>query len=326
MAFLAASAQDAVPTKSMTLPDGTKIQVLQEYASSYMVTKEGEHKPFFIEKKAISSDASTSQEVLESTVTQGNWKITTIDPSANKNQFGKPSVVAFNGGTQVAYFSQKGLSLATSRGGKWSIELIEPTTTPAWEGGGRPIDKIAFALDKNGSPHIAYSQHTKLKYATRSDKGWNIQNLHDEGWVIESLHIKLNEEKPEISYTTHQKDIKSTFTGAEWLLTEKSLPAESNKENENRMNRGPFLKATNGILSYAPSGEEEKNPIFSIRMASTLQFNNGQKITPIESTEPGTESLMIAKEGPMVIYVGWTGMLDDPKNSQGLKCAAVIAK
>ena len=40
----------AFSESSTNLPDGTKVTILQEYPTSLMVTREGEHKPFFIDK------------------------------------------------------------------------------------------------------------------------------------------------------------------------------------------------------------------------------------------------------------------------------------
>ena len=44
---------------STNLPDGTKVTILQEYPASLMVTREGEHKPFFIDKSQLRQSVGT---------------------------------------------------------------------------------------------------------------------------------------------------------------------------------------------------------------------------------------------------------------------------
>jgi hypothetical protein len=59
------SAQET--NKFVSMPDGTKVVVLQEYASSYMVTREGEHKPFFLEKTPSAVVSPTPAQITTDT-------------------------------------------------------------------------------------------------------------------------------------------------------------------------------------------------------------------------------------------------------------------
>jgi len=80
IALLSATLSYAQETnKFVSMPDGTKVVVIQEYASSYMVTKEGEHKPFFLEKTHSASVSPTPAQIA--TNTAGLPKTLIIDDS-----------------------------------------------------------------------------------------------------------------------------------------------------------------------------------------------------------------------------------------------------
>ena len=179
---------------------------------------------------------------------------------------------------------------------------MDQTKDPKFEGGGRPTDRIGFIFDNKDQLHIAYSQHTKVMNATRTNNGWSIQEIHDERWIIDKIDIIVKEGNPEIHYTTHDKNLKATWNGLKW---------------ENGLAADRSLEKTETPLIYKLEKYSWEPPL--------LQFNTDSKIYDVETVEP-TTALVVkdTMEQTSIIYVGWTEDLQYPKNGQGLKYAELI--
>jgi len=102
------------------------------------------------------------------------WEARTIDDEGGSGKFNSMAIDSASH-LQIAYANVKtehaSLRFAKSNGKQWTLEKLEGQAEPL------AVYSVALTLDKNDTPHIAYSDvHNHLiKYATRKDGKWVLE-------------------------------------------------------------------------------------------------------------------------------------------------------
>ena len=103
-----------------------------------------------------------------------HFEARTIDAQGGSGKFNVAAIDS-KGRPQVAYANVKyetaGLRYAIWNGSSWETEILEGNAGPT------PLFSVGMVLDKNDTPHIAYSltETGTIKYATKVGKNWVTQ-------------------------------------------------------------------------------------------------------------------------------------------------------
>jgi hypothetical protein len=114
----------------------------------------------------------------------GVWTITPVDDSGRAGKF---SALDFDAGGQphISYFAEASSTSGTIRyafwdGSAWQIEDVDQVTDVK-QGfiGARHLTWLR--LDSQGRPHLAFNDQSQLKYAVKTDGGWQIEVVGEKG-------------------------------------------------------------------------------------------------------------------------------------------------
>jgi hypothetical protein len=100
------------------------------------------------------------------------WEVRTADPDLGSGKFNS-MVTNAAGNLEIAYgvveYQNASLRYARWNGRSWDVEILEGKGQP-----GTSMWSVAMVLDKNGAPHVTYTDVVNgvLKYATRKDGKW----------------------------------------------------------------------------------------------------------------------------------------------------------
>jgi hypothetical protein len=114
----------------------------------------------------------------------GVWTITTVDEGGRAGKFSALDFDA-DGQPHISYFAEESPSSGTVRyafwdDSAWQIEDVD-NVTDVKQGfvGARHLTWLR--LDSQGRPHLAFNDQSQLKYAIKTDGGWQIEVVGERG-------------------------------------------------------------------------------------------------------------------------------------------------
>jgi hypothetical protein len=137
-----------------------------------------------------------------------SWTIDVVDPTAQVGWYNSLALDSA-GEPHISYFGATDLRYATRSGGPWTIETIDSS--------GQIGYYTSIVLDSEDNPHISYYAYSSdedgeiplgnLKYATKVDGQWIMENVDTTGDVGEYTSLKLDPSgNPCISYLDRSND------------------------------------------------------------------------------------------------------------------------
>ena len=144
------------------------------------------------------------------------WRIETVDNGIGYLSAGKFSSLAYdaNDGIHITYWVEESESAGLIRyaygnGNTWQIEDID--RVDAVEQGPLGARHLTWlALDSQGQPHVAYNDLQFLKYAVRTDTGWQLEVVAEAGSVPFGQLVVLDidsADQPHLVYTIFTQPI-----------------------------------------------------------------------------------------------------------------------
>jgi hypothetical protein len=127
-----------------------------------------------------------SQSVEYAWLTGAGWHFQTIETYAYLPTLGLDAA----GSAHVAYLGQGGLRYANNSDGAWARETIEDI-------GGNDTEydsRASLAVDGDGRPHVSFYNFLSksLRYASRGDDGWDIQDVDADRWAGVNSSLALD--------------------------------------------------------------------------------------------------------------------------------------
>ena len=113
-----------------------------------------------------------------------DWNLETVTADGDVGKFSSLQFDA-DGRPHISFFEDLGgasgrVLYASRDGGTWTVEEIG-TLEDVSQGMTGARRNSSLALDAQGAPHVAFSDESVLRYATRTDAGWEVQDIVSAG-------------------------------------------------------------------------------------------------------------------------------------------------